>query len=434
MSIIKVENLSKKYLINHNSPGVPPGDFKYRTLRDTLASTARELIQRLCSYNKQSKPVDFWALKDITFKVQPGDRIGIIGRNGAGKSTLLKILSRITEPTTGRIEIDGRVASLLEVGTGFHPELTGRENIYLNGAVLGMSRSEIKNRFDDIVTFAEIETFLDTPVKRYSSGMFVRLAFSVAAHIEPEILLVDEVLAVGDMSFQKKCLGRMKDVSKKGRTLLFVSHNLEAIRTLCTRAILLDNGKIVKDSSPESCIHEYISHSLDALQNLNIDHFRREAITPKTPAWIKNITLNNKLTTASGLPGYNSGENISFSFDIVVLSPIPSTALTIVLYNAAGECVSVINSADKGASLTLSPPQTRVECTLNDNPLREGQYTATIGINEFSNQSKAYDVLINYPLFEILSVPGTNGQWPTRPKAAIHWNRVSWKPGLDGDQ
>lgn len=434
MSVIKVENLSKKYLINHNSPGVPPGDFKYRTLRDTLTSTARELLQRLCSLNKPSKPEDFWALKDITFNVQPGDRIGIIGRNGAGKSTLLKILSRITEPTTGRIEIDGRVASLLEVGTGFHPELTGRENIYLNGAVLGMSRSEIKNRFNDIVSFAEIETFLDTPVKRYSSGMFVRLAFSVAAHLEPEILLVDEVLAVGDISFQKKCLGRMKDISESGRTILFVSHNLEAIRTLCTRAILLDDGKIINDSSPERCIHEYTSHSLDALQNLNIDHFRREAITPKTPAWIKKIFQNNELITASGLPGYNSGEAISFSFDLVVASSIPSIALSIVLYNEAGECVSVINSADKGTTLSLLPPHTRVECTLMDNPLREGRYTATIGINEFSNQSKAYDVLINYPIFEIVTVPGANGQWPTRPKAAIHWNKVAWNSGQSSDQ
>lgn len=237
--IIKVENLSKSYIIGHESRE------RYTTLRDQMARKAKSWF----SFGKGEKikhtTEEFWALKDINFEINQGDRIGIIGRNGAGKSTLLKILSRITEPTTGKITISGRVASLLEVGTGFHPELTGRENIFLNGAILGMSRAEIRKKFDEIVDFAEVEKFLDTPVKRYSSGMYVRLAFAVAAHLEPEILIVDEVLAVGDAQFQKKCLGKMEDVSKnEGRTVIFVSHNITAIRTLCNVGLLLSEGQI----------------------------------------------------------------------------------------------------------------------------------------------------------------------------------------------
>jgi lipopolysaccharide transport system ATP-binding protein len=201
---------------------------------------------------------EFWALKGIDFEVKQGDVVGVIGRNGAGKSTLLKVLSRITEPTTGRVRIRGRVASLLEVGTGFHPELTGRENIYLNGAILGMARAEIRRKFDEIVAFAEVEKFLDTPVKRYSSGMYVRLAFGVAAHLEPEILVVDEVLAVGDAEFQKKCLGKMRDVSRGGRTVLFVSHNMAAVKSLTTRSILLRGGELIFDGTTDAAIHRYL--------------------------------------------------------------------------------------------------------------------------------------------------------------------------------
>jgi len=209
--------------------------------------------------NRTTTQEEFWALKDVNFEIQKGDRVGIIGRNGAGKSTLLKILSRITDPSHGRIEINGRVASLLEVGTGFHPELSGRENIFLNGAILGMSRAEIKSKFDEIVAFAEVEQFLDTPVKRYSSGMYVRLAFAVAAHLEPEILIVDEVLAVGDAQFQKKCLGKMQDVSKnEGRTVLFVSHNMGVIAQLCQKSILLQQGKLVQFSETRNVIDNYI--------------------------------------------------------------------------------------------------------------------------------------------------------------------------------
>ncbi|MFM6218866.1 MAG: polysaccharide ABC transporter ATP-binding protein, partial [Dolichospermum sp.] len=209
--------------------------------------------------NENPEFEEFWALKDVSFEIKQGDRVGIIGRNGAGKSTLLKILSRITEPTTGSIKIKGRVASLLEVGTGFHPELTGRENIFLNGAILGMGKEEIKRKFDEIVAFAEVEKFLDTPVKRYSSGMYVRLAFAVAAHLEPEILIVDEVLAVGDAQFQKKCLGKMEDVGKEGRTVIFVSHNLVSITSLCNRAIFLKNGRYYGDDVPHKVIANYLA-------------------------------------------------------------------------------------------------------------------------------------------------------------------------------
>lgn len=258
-TVITVENLGKKYTISHQHRE------EYSSLRDVITNGVISLSKRIFSpFTPHPSPFStsegFWALKDVSFEVKQGDRIGIIGRNGAGKSTLLKILSRITEPTTGSVRIKGRVASLLEVGTGFHPELTGRENIFLNGAILGMGRAEIKKKFDEIVDFAEIEKFLDTPVKRYSSGMYVRLAFAVAAHMEPEILIVDEVLAVGDVHFQKKCLGKMDDVSRKdGRTVLFVSHNLGAIATLCEEVIYLCSGAFVTKGDCNTVIQSYLT-------------------------------------------------------------------------------------------------------------------------------------------------------------------------------
>lgn len=254
-TVIRVENLSKKYLIQHQQDGQ-----SYKTMRDMLSKGTKSFLHPF-SKNGMGLPTqtceEFWALKDVSFEIKQGDRVGVIGRNGAGKSTLLKLLSRITEPTTGRISIAGRVASLLEVGTGFHPELTGRENIFLNGAVLGMSKTEIIKKFDEIVSFSEVDNFLDTPVKRYSSGMYVRLAFAVAAHLEPEILVVDEVLAVGDIQFQRKCLGKMNDVAKEGRTVIFVSHNMAAIKALCSGGIVLDKGCIAITGSISECIAVY---------------------------------------------------------------------------------------------------------------------------------------------------------------------------------
>jgi lipopolysaccharide transport system ATP-binding protein len=251
--IIRVEGLGKKYRIRHKRPE------RYTALRDVVTDRIQNLFRPHVRPSNGAQAVeDFWALKDISFEVKAGEVLGIIGRNGAGKSTLLKVLSRITEPSEGRVELQGRVASLLEVGTGFHPELTGRENLFLNGAILGMSRVEIKRKFDEIVDFAEVEKFLDTPVKRYSSGMYVRLAFAVAAHLEPEILVVDEVLAVGDAQFQKKCLGKMHEVSEGGRTVLFVSHNMAAVSSLTSRGIVLNAGCLEFDGPSGAAIDHYI--------------------------------------------------------------------------------------------------------------------------------------------------------------------------------
>jgi lipopolysaccharide transport system ATP-binding protein len=262
--VISVENLSKRYLVGHRAERTI--DDRHPNFRDMLERSLRNSVRKVADVvrGRQIVPGDtieeFWALKDVSFEVREGEVLGIIGRNGAGKSTLLKILSRITEPTAGRVTLRGRVASLLEVGTGFHPELTGRENIYLNGAILGMSRAEISQKFDEIVAFAEVERFLDTPVKRYSSGMYVRLAFAVAAHLEPEILIVDEVLAVGDAEFQKKCLGKMNDVSRReGRTILFVSHNMGAVTSLCANALWLDGGLIRERGATREVIAQYQS-------------------------------------------------------------------------------------------------------------------------------------------------------------------------------
>jgi len=255
--VIKIENVGKKYTLSHHTKD------KYLTLRDMISDGLKSIMGK-----QKGKPnnfsEEFWALTDVSFEINQGDRIGIIGRNGAGKSTLLKILSRITEPTTGKIALNGKIASLLEVGTGFHPELSGRENIFLNGAILGMSKAEIELKFDEIVAFAEIEKFLDTPVKRYSSGMYVRLAFSIAAHLEPDILIIDEVLAVGDAAFQKKCLGKMEEVSGKGRTVIFVSHNMQVVQNLCNYGVLLEKGKVILHGNIGSVIEKYLESSKSA--------------------------------------------------------------------------------------------------------------------------------------------------------------------------
>lgn len=247
--VISVRNLGKRYLLGKG------GGERYRALRDVIANSVKSVFKR---NDRQNSLEELWALKDVSFDIEEGEAVGIIGRNGAGKSTLLKLLSEITEPTEGEVHLRGKVSSLLEVGIGFHPELTGRENILMNGAILGMTRSEIKGKFDEIVAFAEIEKFLDTPAKRYSSGMYIRLAFAVAAHLDPNVFLVDEVLAVGDAAFQKKCLGKMKDVATGGRTVLFVSHNMTAINTLCSRAILLSNGQNIMDGSVNEVVSEYL--------------------------------------------------------------------------------------------------------------------------------------------------------------------------------
>ncbi len=279
-TVIKAENISKKYNLVHKAEG------KSDSLMEAASSLAKNILR---SRKGGDSRETFWALQEINFEVKQGDRVGIIGRNGAGKSTLLKVLSRVVLPTTGRIEYTGRMASLLEVGTGFHGDLSGRENIYLNGSILGMSRREISNRFDEIVAFSEIEKFIDTPVKRYSSGMYVRLAFAIAAHLEPEILIVDEVLAVGDAAFQKKCLGKMEDVSsKEGRTILFVSHNMGQIAALCNKGILLEKGRIVQNGSIKDVVGVY--HNRDKGNDVP------ELVFPdsdKKEYYIKAVSLHN---------------------------------------------------------------------------------------------------------------------------------------------
>jgi lipopolysaccharide transport system ATP-binding protein len=263
--IIKVEGLSKQYILNKS--------LELET--DLLTSKLLSRLRNIKNATKKKETQDFWALKDVSFDVKQGDRVGIIGRNGAGKSTLLKILSRITPPTKGRIELNGRIASLLEVGTGFHPDLSGRENIYLNGSILGMTKSEIDRKFDEIVAFSEVEQFLDTPVKRYSSGMYVRLAFSVAAHLESDVLIVDEVLAVGDSIFQRRCIDKMMAIANDGKTLFFVSHNLSSVSALCDRAILLDKGQLIGDGNVSSTIEKYNNLYLLKGQKIDLTNIER---------------------------------------------------------------------------------------------------------------------------------------------------------------
>ena len=326
--VIKTEGIGKSYLIGHESNG------GYVALRDVIVDKTKKLWLKICSprLHAHKDIEEFWALKDVSFEVKQGERIGIIGRNGAGKSTLLKILSRITEPTTGRVTIKGRVASLLEIGTGFHPELTGRENIYLNGAVLGMTRREIRAKFDEIVDFAEIEKFLDTPVKRFSSGMYVRLAFAVAAYLEPEILLVDEVLAVGDMKFQKKCLGKMQDVSSnEGRTVVFVSHNMGAIANLCQKTMLIEKGQI-----------KYFGRTLEAM-NIYNDEIVKFGATLKGNYGNDYARLYEAKVESMGESGdFFSDTPIEISLTYEVLKPIKDFVLGFSLISEFGTFLAYV--------------------------------------------------------------------------------------------
>jgi lipopolysaccharide transport system ATP-binding protein len=352
---IRVENLGKKYVLSHLARG---GHKKYTALRDVLTEAAlspfRNLRQRLgkASGNGQSAESattgstsreEFWALKDVSFEIKRGESVGIIGRNGAGKSTLLKLLSRITEPTTGRIELEGKVASLLEVGTGFHPELTGRENIYLNGAILGMKRAEIKNKFDAIVNFAEVEKFLDTPVKHYSSGMYVRLAFAVAAHLEPDVLIVDEVLAVGDAEFQKKCLGKMQSVSEQeGRTVLFVSHNMQAIRQMCRRVLFLKQGRIAYGGDPHEAISAYLGKGvhIESHEAIELGDYPRLPPLPEGAAF-----LRVRFTDGKGRPASSVNLNDSLGVELEIVAKKPLRRLNIAMAVIHGEGLRVFSEA-----------------------------------------------------------------------------------------
>lgn len=383
-TVIRAEGLSKKYLIGHRRPE------RYTAFRDVAAKAVRQWARTGLDVVRGRQLIsgddleDFWALKDISFELKRGDVVGIVGRNGAGKSTLLKILSRITEPSAGRVEIRGRVASLLEVGTGFHLELTGRENIYLNGAILGMKHAEIRRKFDEIVSFSEVEKFIDTPVKRYSSGMYVRLAFAVAAHLEPEILVVDEVLAVGDAEFQQKCLGKMKHVAGQGRTVLFVSHNLAAVRALCNRGLLLNGGKIAKDDTVEVVARSYINASSSA----NSISF---AANPSAPS-ITSIAVDQEALADGDL-------NVEIGF--ASPRPIPTAIGGIMLRADTGEPLWGSDSRTHPSGESLKGLLGGVlQCRATGLPVRSGTYHLSAWIADWHEELDSKQDILTIQLGE----------------------------------
>ncbi len=401
--IIKVQGISKQYRIGSHEAA-------YQTLRESLMQALK--------FQRQSAPAEYiWALRDISLDAVPGDVIGVIGRNGAGKSTLLKILSRITEPTTGRIDLYGRVGSLLEVGTGFHPELSGRENIFLNGAILGMRRAEILRKFDEIVAFAEVEKFIDTPVKRYSSGMYLRLAFAVAAFLESEILLVDEVLAVGDASFQKKCLGKMRDVSASGRTVLFVSHNMAAIEALCNRCLFISEGRLFDDGKPHDLVVKYLAAEAAP------EHASRElAQHPGRRGGLKAVMREVGLLSQKGEPAstIRMGEGISVGvkFDFGQQQMRPNLILTIknnygVPILTASTKVHLQYKYDEPVSAGM------ITCHLRDLPLLEGTYSIDLFLTE---EYQNIDIVHDAICFDVIAadVFGT-GQVPPPSEGSIFW-------------
>ncbi len=373
--VIRVENLSKFYRIGQRVP--------YKALRDSLTDAMYAPFRAVASMfngrsqerspDRQEPNPSIWALKDISFEVKLGEVVGIIGRNGAGKSTLLKILSRITEPTEGQAEIHGRVGSLLEVGTGFHPELTGRENIYLNGAILGMKKAEIERKFDEIVAFAEVEKFIDTPVKHYSSGMHVRLAFAVAAHLEPEILLVDEVLAVGDVAFQTKCLGKMGDVAKEGRTVLFVSHNMGAVVSLCRRCFLLDSGQIMLTGSSDEVVSNYLS-TKSSIREMSV----REVASD---AYFTLVAVLDAKGEPTEVVQCTSGFAIRFEYDVI--RPIAGLEVSFSLFDRYGSKIfySGLSKSKNGSNLDHEPGHYVATVNIPERFLAPGIYTITAGLH-----------------------------------------------------
>lgn len=383
---IRVENLSKQYQI-----GEAQGD--YVTLRDQLIGTMQGWFRR--KTQDEANQNSFWALKDVSFEVSEGDVIGLVGRNGAGKSTLLKLLSRITEPTQGRAAIYGRVASLLEVGTGFHGELSGRENIYLNGSVLGMTRAEIKRKFDEIVAFSGVETFIDTPIKRYSSGMKVRLAFSVAAHLDPEILIIDEVLAVGDLTFQEKCLGKMEEVAHGGRTVLFVSHNMGAVKSLCTKGVWLKDGQLEASGDIGSVVNAYVKSTHNDSSQL-LDPSQRRGTGE---ARITDL----KIVDGQGEPSklFSMGEPLAIEHDIEVYQPMPFIWCLLEVKRLNVD-TRVIHMANEDCRLHVKKPELGVHkfrIELPDLRLYPGNYTITMSI--WINYTTPVDWLENVMEFSV---------------------------------
>ena len=372
---IEAEHLSKRYLLGERNAG-------QQTLRDTVVASASRLMSgsRGSQGSQRSQRDELWALNDVSFSVQPGEVVGIVGRNGAGKSTLLKILSRITEPTTGRVEIYGRTGSLLEVGTGFHPELSGRDNIFLNGAILGMRKAEIDRHFDEIIAFAGVERFIDTPVKRYSSGMFLRLAFAVAAHLAPEILIVDEVLAVGDAAFQQKCLNKMGDVARAGRTVLFVSHNMAAVKHLCSRTIVLRNGEMIFDGSSEDAVRLYLADArnvddqiTDGMRFMNpeLDAQRQFAVTA-----VEILGPDGRVK-----PALATGEYARFRIKWRAEESVRNAGVELGVYTLEG--VPLIQYSTRPVSavdVQFHAGENFIDCEFPQFPLAGGQYYLSVGL------------------------------------------------------
>jgi len=432
-SVIRAENLGKRYTLGQR----PPVDGLRHLLEEALAAPLRVLTKsgRAARANRQptdrpgpsSVKSDFWALRDVSLEVTRGEVLGIVGRNGAGKSTLLKILSRITEPTAGRIEIDGRVASLLEVGTGFHPELTGRENVFLNGAILGMTRADVRRKFDEIVEFAEISQFLDTPVKRYSSGMYVRLAFAVAAHLEPDILIVDEVLAVGDFEFQKKCLGKMGEVaSKRDRTVLFVSHNMNAVRALCSRGLLLEKGRVTATGDSSSIVERFLS--VASLQ-------RRVARwdSPETAPGDECARLKSVSVACEGMAAgqVDMQKDFEVSVEYWILQPNSRIFVSFHLLNARDEIVvtggnmkSISESYDPWIDRSYPIGVFRTTCTYPARLFNDGTYKVTVYINDTS-ASRHHVVEEGILSFDIIDTgfmrEDYHGPWPGILRMKLPW-------------
>jgi homopolymeric O-antigen transport system ATP-binding protein len=417
--IIRVHNLSKRYRIGRVEP--------YRTLRESIVRSvtapvrlAREMIAgRGRDGARQEGERQMWALRDVSFDVMPGEVLGLIGRNGAGKSTLLKVLSRITEPSSGRAEIYGRVGSLLEVGTGFHLELTGRENIYLSGAILGMRRAEIQRKFDEIVAFAEVEKFVDTPVKHYSSGMHVRLGFSVAAHLEPEILLVDEVLAVGDAAFQKKCLGKMGDVARAGRTIIFVSHNMASIESLCNSCLLISSGRLEARGEPVQIVMRYMASELGADGGIRslVDHHgrRRDSIPIMT-----SITLQSDANEPVG--SMRMGSLLSARVEFSAAQRI-RPFLGICVKTAEGMPLFAVSNRWTNDGADSQPIMTgTIGCSFEWLPLMPGTYVLDLFLGDFGDPYRVLDYIVEAISFEVVPADllGT-GMLPRSTDGPIFW-------------
>jgi lipopolysaccharide transport system ATP-binding protein len=399
---IKVENIGKEYRI-----GAPV--MQYRTLRDSLSNFFKHPFRK-SERGSEEFSGKIWALKDVSFEVKQGQVLGVIGRNGAGKSTLLKILSRVTDPTTGYAEIRGRVGSLLEVGTGFHPELTGRENIYLNGAILGMKSSEIDRKFDEIVAFSEVEKFIDTPVKRFSSGMYLRLAFAVAAHLEPEILVVDEVLAVGDAEFQRKCLGKMNDVAQEGRTVLFVSHNMSAILRLTEESLVLDHGRLILRAPSTQAVDYYLSSgfSQEGERIWTADEIPASAY-PFRPVCVR--VLNENGITSDTI---RSVESIKIDIEYEIEKPINGLRVGIYLLSTRGEFIMTSFDTDNSETYenyTIRPQgRYHSRCVIPPNFLNEGRFV--IGVNASAYRIKRYFHDEQALIFNVDGTGAPGMQWP----------------------